>query len=312
MTLETFAVRDDHRFRARHAAGSTGALRNSAERPLRRARAGRGARRTPSVAHHLGRVCDVLRAGFRRVQVHDRVRQHRRRSTSGARDVQPRPGGRTACKAATRRRCSGARSELGVGHGASAGSHHRDVRRPAAVRRYPGQLLGGSTLELTRMEVGRFINQHSVLLDPDERPDPLRDGWRRRRAGAERRCCTWAPHGDYTVWIDGDVDARAGLRRRGARHRRRRRHGHRHRWRHDRVEIDSRARCSGRSTCRWTLLANADFGQHDQGWQALDVPNSRARRERHALVGHRAADDDAARRCGSCASRSRASTARPG
>src|SRR5207245_184689 len=66
------------------------------------------------------------------------------------------------------------------------------------------KLLGGATLGLSRMEVGRFINQHAVVL--------TQSGGVVRYATAGpvdvqvlNTLVHLAPHGDYTLWLDGDV-----------------------------------------------------------------------------------------------------------
>jgi hypothetical protein len=132
------------------------------------------------------------------------------------------------------------------------------------------KLLAGSTLELSRMEVGRFINQHAVVLTQDS-------GAIRYTTGdavdvqLANALVHLAPHGDYTVWIDGDHArvlvysgeahiapvAGAGVTV-----------GENHR-----AEIDA----TGQTRVvdlPMQLLLNSDFAQQDQGWQALDVPNS--------------------------------------
>jgi hypothetical protein len=128
------------------------------------------------------------------------------------------------------------------------------------------RLLAGSTLELTRMEVGRFINQHAVLLTQDS--GPIRyatgDAVDVQVPGA---LVHLGAHGDYTVWLDGDRtrvlvyggEARIGNVSVGENHR---------------VDIDARGQVSPVMDLPTQLLVNADFSQHDQGWQPLDVPNS--------------------------------------
>jgi hypothetical protein len=138
------------------------------------------------------------------------------------------------------------------------------------------KLLGGSTLELTRMEVGRFINQHSVLLT--QQSGPIRyatgDAVDVQVPGAVVHL---GGHGDYTVWMDGDKtrvlvysgEARVAQALGGNvassgvtvndNHR---------------VDVDSKGQISPVVDLPMELLNNADFAQRDQGWQALDVPNS--------------------------------------
>ena len=82
-------------------------------------------------------------------------------------------------------------------------------------------------------------------------------------------------HGDYTVWLDGDrtrVLVYSGEAR--VTDDRRRRGQQRHGGDNHRVEVDTRGQVSPVVDLPRELLANADFGQRDQGWQALDVPNS--------------------------------------
>jgi hypothetical protein len=73
-------------------------------------------------------------------------------------------------------------------------------------------------------------------------------------------------HGDFTLWMDGDVtrlmvyagEAHVGSATVGE---------------GTRVDIDAHAQVSPAYNLRTPLLTNYDFSQHDQGWQALDVPN---------------------------------------
>jgi hypothetical protein len=131
------------------------------------------------------------------------------------------------------------------------------------------KVLGGATLELTRMEVGRFINQHAVLLTQTSGPVRYTTG-EALDVQVPNGTVHLAAHGDYTVWLDGD---------------------------NTRVLIyGGEARVTTRSTALTAgegrqavvgpqgqlslldrpmpLLVNSDFAQRDQGWQPLDVPNS--------------------------------------
>jgi hypothetical protein len=132
------------------------------------------------------------------------------------------------------------------------------------------KLLAGATLELSRMEVGRFINQHAVQLTQDDGPIRYATG-DAVDVQLSSALVHLAAHGDYTIWLDGDharvlvysgearvtpstgVSVAIGENHRG--------------------EIDA----AGQTRVfdlPMLLLANGDFGQQDQGWQALDVPNS--------------------------------------
>jgi hypothetical protein len=135
------------------------------------------------------------------------------------------------------------------------------------------KLLGGSTLELTRMEVGRFINQHAVVLTQTSGPVEYATG-DAVDVGVPSATVHLAAHGDYTVWLYGDstrVMVYSGEARivpagtsvtavtvgEG-----------------DRTDIDSHGNVARPVYLPDELLGNPDFGQHDQGWQALDVPNN--------------------------------------
>jgi hypothetical protein len=169
----------------------------------------------------------------------------------------------------------GGRSDLGVG---TVLWLDRNTATSADLQLFDDtqlKLLGGSTLELTRMEVGRFINQHSVLLTQDSGPIRYATG-DAIDVQVPSAVVHLAGHGDYTVWLEGDrtrVLVYSGEARItpqisgttgnavavGENHR---------------AEVDSRGLVSPVVDLPTQLLANADFNQHDQGWQALDVPNS--------------------------------------
>ncbi len=130
------------------------------------------------------------------------------------------------------------------------------------------KLLAGSTLELTRMQVGRFINQHAVLLTQDS--GPIRYATVDSvdvQVPSSTQTLHLGPHGDYTVWLVGDRtrvlvytgEARIGSVSVPENHR---------------IEIEADGRVSPVYDLPTPLLANADFSQQDQGWQALDVPSS--------------------------------------
>jgi hypothetical protein len=128
------------------------------------------------------------------------------------------------------------------------------------------KLLGGSTLGLSRMEVGRFINQHAVTLSQSS------GAVRYETAGPvdvqvpSNTVIHLAGHGDYTVWLDGDItrvvvyggEARIGQFSvlEGSR-----------------VDVDAQGQASRLFGLQTPLLFNADFAQHDQGWQWHDVPS---------------------------------------
>jgi hypothetical protein len=165
----------------------------------------------------------------------------------------------------------GDRTDMGVG---TVLFLDRKIATSADVRLFDDtklKLLAGATLELSRMEVGRFINQHEVLLTQDSGPIRYATGEAIDVQLPSARVHL-AAHGDYTLWLDGDrarVLVYAGEARvtpeastnsvtvgenlRG--------------------EIDA----SGQTRVDklpMLLLGNGDFTQQDQGWQALDVPNS--------------------------------------
>jgi hypothetical protein len=169
----------------------------------------------------------------------------------------------------------GARSDLGVG---TVLWLDRTTATSADLQLFDDtqlKLLGGSTLELTRMEVGRFINQHSVLLTQDSGPIRYATG-DAVDVQVPSAVVHLSGHGDYTIWLDGDTtrvmvysgEARITQMIAGAagssvsvtdNHR---------------VDVDARGQASPVVDLPKELLANADFAQRDQGWQALDVPNS--------------------------------------
>ncbi|HEX8969586.1 MAG TPA: hypothetical protein VF937_17010 [Chloroflexota bacterium] len=134
------------------------------------------------------------------------------------------------------------------------------------------KLLGGSTLELTRMEVGRFITQQAVLLTQSSGPVRYATGGP-VDVRVPNAVLHLAPRGDYTVWLDGDLTrvlvyageahvsqpgTSVGLSVGEGR----------------RVDIDSRGQVSAPTDLAMPLLTNSNFAQHDQDWQAHDVPNS--------------------------------------
>lgn len=162
----------------------------------------------------------------------------------------------------------GARSELGVGTlvtlERSVASADLQLFDETKIK-----VLSGASVELTRMEVGRFINQHAVLLTQLSGPIRYSTGGPIEVAVPNGQVLL-AGHGDYTVWIDGDMarvlvyggEARVSASGttvtvgEGKR-----------------ADIDAarQVRVADRQV---PLLANSDFGQHDQDWEAWDKPNS--------------------------------------
>jgi hypothetical protein len=131
------------------------------------------------------------------------------------------------------------------------------------------EMLGGATLELSRMEVGRFISQHAVLLTQTSGPVQYQTG-DAVDVQAPNALIHLAAHGDYTVWLDGDttrVMVYAGEARvvQG--------NGNSMTVPESRrVEIGPSGQLSTVQPLQMELLgSNHDFNQHEQGWQALDV-----------------------------------------
>lgn len=134
------------------------------------------------------------------------------------------------------------------------------------------KLLTGSTLELTRMEVGRFITQHAMLLTQTSGPIRYTTG-DAVDVSVPGAVVHLAAHGDYTVWRLDDHSTRVLVYGGEARvamaggatasatdsHR---------------VEIDDRARAPQVSDLSMSLVPNSDFNKQDQGWQHLDVLGS--------------------------------------
>jgi hypothetical protein len=129
----------------------------------------------------------------------------------------------------------------------------------------------GARIELTRMEVGRFINQHVLLLT--QAAGPIRyETVSAVDVAVPNGVVHLGGHGDATVWIDNSqtrVLVYEGEARLEA----------------NNVNVvvgkDQQAtiaadRHIGDVVARATpLLANGDFAQHDDGWQKIDAPNSR-------------------------------------
>jgi len=163
----------------------------------------------------------------------------------------------------------GSRTELGVGTTVVA-----DRAVSADLSLFDGstvRLLGGSSLELTRMEIGRFINQHSLMLVQASGPIRYATSSGPMDIAVPHGRVQLGAHGDYTVWLDGDLtrvlvyggearltganavttsvaDGKMGV-------------------------IDAQGGTSVGDR-RIALLKDGDFAQHDQDWQPLDKPNS--------------------------------------
>jgi hypothetical protein len=163
----------------------------------------------------------------------------------------------------------GSRSELGVGtmvaldrSGATVDLQFFDDSKIT--------VLGGASVELTRMEVGRFINQHSLVLTQTSGPIRYLTGGP-MDVQVPNGLVQLAQHGDYTVWIDGEVaqvlvyggEARVfasgsavtvGEGRLAV--------------------IDAQAQVHPAVDRQVPLLANSDFTLHDQNWEPHDKPNT--------------------------------------
>jgi hypothetical protein len=165
----------------------------------------------------------------------------------------------------------GSRSDLGVG---TVLSVDRSTVASADLVLFDDarlKLLGGASVELTRMEVGRFINQHSLLLTQWSGPVRYATAASPMEVQAPNGLVQLAAHGDYTVWLDGDVtrvlvyggEARlvaGGASVPVAEGRR--------------AEIDPVGQVHGSFERQMSLLANSNLAQRDQNWIAWDRPNS--------------------------------------
>jgi hypothetical protein len=163
----------------------------------------------------------------------------------------------------------GSRSELGVGTVISADRTSTSAAELQLFDRSSLKVMAGATLALTRMEVGRFINQHSIAFDQSSGavqyqtvgPIEVRVPTGLVQLGA---------NGDYTIWIEGEHSrvlvyagearvAGAGTtlvlseRQRG--------------------ELDrlGQVRVEARSM---QLVPNGSFANRAEGWQPHDHPNS--------------------------------------
>jgi hypothetical protein len=131
--------------------------------------------------------------------------------------------------------------------------------------------LGGASVELTRMEVGRFINQHSLMLTQSSGPIHYATGGP-MDVVVPNGLVQLGAHGDYTIWIDGTttrVLVYGGEARVSA-------SGTAVTVTDGRlVEIDAQRQVHQPVPRQTPLLDNADFAQHDQNWEPLDVLNSK-------------------------------------
>ena len=131
-------------------------------------------------------------------------------------------------------------------------------------------VLGGASVELTRMEVGRFINQHSLVLTQSSGPIRYATGGPMDVLVPDG-LVQLAAHGDYTIWLDGDVtrvlvyggEARVSASGSSVTVTDGRQ-----------AEIDAQHQVHQPVARQTALLANADFAQHDQDWEPQDVLNT--------------------------------------
>ncbi len=165
----------------------------------------------------------------------------------------------------------GNRTELGVGtilslDRSSASSADLQLFDDSKIK-----VLGGASIELTRMEVGRFINQHTVLLTQSSGPIRYATGGP-IDVIVPGGLVSLAAHGDYTLWSDGDTtrvlvyggEARVSASGAAVTVGEGRQ-----------SEIDPQRQVHSPGARQTALLANADFGQHDQNWEPLDVLNTK-------------------------------------
>jgi hypothetical protein len=165
----------------------------------------------------------------------------------------------------------GTRSELGVGTQVAL---DRKSVASAELQFFDDSkinVLGGASVELTRMEVGRFINQHALVLSQMSGPIRYTTGGP-MEVVVPNGDVQLAAHGDYTVWIDGEttrVLVYGGEARVSA-------SGSTVSVTDGRLaEIDAVRQVHQPVDRRVPLLLNSDFALHDQNWEPLDVPNSR-------------------------------------
>jgi hypothetical protein len=163
----------------------------------------------------------------------------------------------------------GSRSELGVGTVVNIDRTSVSSAELQLFDRTRLKVMAGATVELTRMEVGRFINQQWVVLDQTAGPIQYQTA-----SPIEVRVPSGLVHlganGDYTIWIDGETtrvlvyDGEARVTGTGAPVLVTER---------QRGEIDrlGQVRVEGRSM---SLLPNGAFVNRADGWQPHDHPNS--------------------------------------
>ncbi|TME92782.1 MAG: hypothetical protein E6I52_25145 [Chloroflexi bacterium] len=137
------------------------------------------------------------------------------------------------------------------------------------------KMLGGSSVELTRMEVGRFIKQHSLLLTQTGGPIRYTTSGSPMDVLVPKGLVQLAAHGDYTIWLDGDVtrvlvyggEARVSaggvtVPVTDA----------------PRTEIDGEGPAQTPADRQFPILLNSDFSKRYDNWQAWDEgvgqPNS--------------------------------------
>jgi hypothetical protein len=176
----------------------------------------------------------------------------------------------------------GARTELGVGtvvalDRASVSNVDLQFFDDSRIN-----VLGGASIELTRMEVGRFINQHSLVLTQTSGPIRYATGGP-MEVQVPNGLVQLAPHGDYTLWIDGDVtrvlvyggEARVsgsgapvsvGEGRR--------------------ADMDAAGQVQTADR-QMPLLANSDFSLHDQNWTPWDKPDQPRDKPAVDVIGQR-------------------------
>jgi hypothetical protein len=164
----------------------------------------------------------------------------------------------------------GSRTDLGVGtlvtlDRSSVASADLDLFDDSHIT-----VLGGGSVELTRMEVGRFINQQSLMLTQMSGPIRYMTGGPIDIVVPNGQV-KLGPQGDYTVWLDGDttrVLVYGGEARVSA-------SGSSVTVSDGRMaEIDPAHQVHAPVARAISLLTNADFAQHDQNWEAWDRPNS--------------------------------------
>jgi hypothetical protein len=164
----------------------------------------------------------------------------------------------------------GTRTELGVG---TTLSLDRSSPSSADLRLFDDSkitVLGGASVELTRMELGRFINQHSLLLTQWSGPIRYATGGP-VDVLVPNGTVQLAARGDSTIWIDGETtrvlvyggEARVSASGSAVTVT----EGHL-------AEIDAQHQVHQPVPRQTPLLTNADFAQHDQKWEPLDIPNS--------------------------------------